>query len=173
LDEEEPQAHEVLAIALFFHRDLDRALAEARRCLELAPSSAGGHVAIARILTCSGAPVSAIKMIDATMRLDPLYGGLALHFLAEARVSLGQFDEAVAALTQRLKRNPNSYVANLAGDKVTLPEGATDASMAPYHVARSKLFIRERAAKALVHLDTAELEANIEHTRFPVPTRVH
>jgi hypothetical protein len=29
-----------------------------------------------------------------------------------------------------------SYVTNLAGDKVTLPEGATDASMAPYHVAR-------------------------------------
>ena len=112
LDEEEPQAHEVLAIALFFHRDLDRALAEARRCLELAPSSAGGHVAIARVLTCSGDPVSAIKMIDATMRLDPLYGGLALHFLAEARVSLGQFDEAVAALTQRLKRNPNSETSN-------------------------------------------------------------
>jgi tetratricopeptide (TPR) repeat protein len=112
LDEEEPQAHEVLAIALFFHRDLDRALAEARRCLALAPSSAGGHVSIARILTCSGDPVSAIKMIDASMRLDPLYGGLALHFLAEARVSLGQFDEAVAALTQRLKRNPNSETSN-------------------------------------------------------------
>src|ERR1700726_73062 len=41
-----------------------------------------------------------------------------------------------------------SYVINLAGDKVTLSEGATDASMAPYHVARSKLFVRERAAKA-------------------------
>jgi adenylate cyclase len=104
LDEDEPLAHEALAIALFFHRDLDRALAEAKRCLALAPSSAGGHVCIARILTCSGDPVSAIKMIDASMRLDPLYGGLALHFLAEARVSLGQFDEAVAALTQRLKR---------------------------------------------------------------------
>jgi hypothetical protein len=64
-----------------------------------------------------------------------------------------------------------SYVINLAGDKVTLPEGATDdASMAPYHVARSKLFVRERAAKAtLVQLDTAQIEANIEHTRFPVP----
>ena len=63
-----------------------------------------------------------------------------------------------------------SYVINLTGDKVTLPEGATDASMAPYHVARSKLFVRERAAKAtLIHLDTAEIEANIEHTRFPVP----
>src|SRR5215468_2623213 len=62
-----------------------------------------------------------------------------------------------------------SYVINLAGDKVTLPEGATDASMAPYHVARSKLFVRERSAKALVHLDIAAIEANIEHTRFPVP----
>jgi hypothetical protein len=62
-----------------------------------------------------------------------------------------------------------SYVTNLAGDKVTLPEGATDASLTPYHVARSKLFVRERSAKALVHLDIAAIEANIEHTRFPVP----
>ena len=62
-----------------------------------------------------------------------------------------------------------SYVTNLAGDKVTLPEGATDASMAPYHVARSKLFVRERAEKALVHLDITAIETNIEHTRFPVP----
>jgi len=62
-----------------------------------------------------------------------------------------------------------SYVTNLAGDKVTLPKGATDASMAPYHVARSQLFVRERAEKALIHLDIAAIEANIEHTRFPVP----
>ena len=62
-----------------------------------------------------------------------------------------------------------SYVTNLAGDKVSLPEGVTDASLTPYHVARSKLFVRERSAKALVHLDTAAIEANIEHTRFPVP----
>jgi hypothetical protein len=62
------------------------------------------------------------------------------------------------------------YVINLAGDKVSVPEGATDAAMTPYHVARSKLFVRERFVKSsLIHLDTAEIEANIEHTRFPVP----
>ena len=60
-------------------------------------------------------------------------------------------------------------VTNLAGDKVTLTEGATDASLTPYHVARSKLFVRERFTKALIHLDTAAIEANIERTRFPVP----
>jgi hypothetical protein len=37
-----------------------------------------------------------------------------------------------------------SYVSNLSGDRVTLPEGATDASLTPFHVARSKLFVRER-----------------------------
>jgi len=62
------------------------------------------------------------------------------------------------------------YVTNLAGDTVDVPEGATDAAMTPYHVARSKLFVRERFGKvALSHLDTREIEENIEHTRFPVP----
>jgi hypothetical protein len=62
------------------------------------------------------------------------------------------------------------YVTNIAGDKISLPDGATDAAMTPYHVARSKLFIRERFGKAaLLHFDLAEIEANIEHTRFPVP----
>src|SRR5260370_26440092 len=37
-----------------------------------------------------------------------------------------------------------SYLTNLAGDKVTPPEGATDASMPPHHVAPSQMFVRER-----------------------------
>ena len=62
------------------------------------------------------------------------------------------------------------YVINAAGESISIPDGATDASMTPYHVARSKIFVRERFGKvALIHLDTAEIEANIEHTRFPIP----
>jgi hypothetical protein len=62
------------------------------------------------------------------------------------------------------------YVTSISGDTVCIPEGSTDAAMTPFHVARSKLFVRERFGKvALVHLDTMEIEANIEHTRFPVP----
>jgi hypothetical protein len=42
--------------------------------------------------------------------------------------------------------------------------------MAPHHVTRSRLFVRERFGKvSLAHIDTQEIEANIEHTRFPVP----
>jgi hypothetical protein len=62
------------------------------------------------------------------------------------------------------------YVCNEKGDLVSISPGATDASLTPYHVTRSKLFVRERFGKArLVHIDTREIEANIEHTRFPVP----
>jgi adenylate cyclase len=44
MDREDPHAHFALAVAFIWHRELDKALAEARRCLALAPSSAEGHL---------------------------------------------------------------------------------------------------------------------------------
>jgi hypothetical protein len=62
------------------------------------------------------------------------------------------------------------YVTNLAGDTVSVPEAATDAALTPYHVARSKLFVRERFGKiGLSQINSSQIEANIEHTRFPIP----
>jgi hypothetical protein len=61
------------------------------------------------------------------------------------------------------------YVSGEDGQLVPISAGATDASLTPYHVARSKLFVRERFGVSLTHIDTQEIEANIEHTRFPVP----
>ena len=108
MDETEPQCHYAFAIALIFHRQHDRALAEARRSVALEPNFAQGHQTIARMLTFSGDAAGAIKMLEAYMLLDPIYRDLTLYFLAEARVALGQFDAAVAALKQQLARNPNS-----------------------------------------------------------------
>jgi len=47
-------------------------------------------------------------MIDAYMRLDPHYPDIALQFLAEAHISLGQYEEAVVVLKQRRERNPDA-----------------------------------------------------------------
>ena len=41
------------------------------------------------------------------------------------------------------------YVCNEKGDLAPISAGATDASLTPYHVTRSKLFVRERFGKAL------------------------
>ena len=104
MDPEDPQTHFALSVAFIWHREHDKALAEAQRCLALAPNSAEGHLAIARIQIYSGNAADAIDTIKAYMLLDPLYPVLALHFLAEAHAALGQFEEAVAALKQRLER---------------------------------------------------------------------
>ncbi len=60
------------------------------------------------------------------------------------------------------------YVTGTAKEAVELPQGATDASLTPYHIDRGMLFVRERFAKNR-HIDVDVLCANIEYTRFPVP----
>jgi hypothetical protein len=60
------------------------------------------------------------------------------------------------------------FVTGNGDEKVTLPAGATDASLTPYHVARGKIFVNERFGRAAA-LDEAIILNNIEHTLFPVP----
>jgi hypothetical protein len=60
----------------------------------------------------------------------------------------------------------NGYVSDAAGTCVTLKRGASDASLEPYHVERSKLFVMERIGE-IRFLDAARIAAAIEATRFP------
>ena len=55
-------------------------------------------------------------------------------------------------------------------DTVTLPEGSTDAALTPYHVSRSRLFVRENYdALGVEARDVEAITADIEMTRFPPP----
>ena len=59
-------------------------------------------------------------------------------------------------------------------ETVEVPPGASDAVLSPYHVDRSKLFVRERFGKGMLMGMVAEIDAEviasyIEITRFPVP----
>lgn len=51
---------------------------------------------------------------------------------------------------------------------VTLAPGATDASLMPYHVERSKLFVQENFSQ-YGFLDLEAVQLNIGFTQFPVP----
>jgi hypothetical protein len=61
-----------------------------------------------------------------------------------------------------------TYVINADGEMFSPPPGATDAALTPYHVDRSKLFVRQRFGHVPV-LDADRIAAAIELTRFPVP----
>ena len=63
---------------------------------------------------------------------------------------------------------PGSYVIDEAGNAVAPSAGATDASMTPYHVARSRMFVGERFGR-VAQFDHQAVQANIDNTRFPVP----
>jgi hypothetical protein len=64
------------------------------------------------------------------------------------------------------------YKINRSGETITLPRGATDASLTPYHVERSKLFVEQRFG-LVKFIDIELIQKNIEHTRFPVPDADH
>jgi hypothetical protein len=60
------------------------------------------------------------------------------------------------------------FVIDASGKRVTLPRGASDAALSPYHVDRSKIFAFERLEK-VPNIDAARVAEAIEMTRFPVP----
>jgi hypothetical protein len=67
----------------------------------------------------------------------------------------------------------NMFATGVNGALVEIPPETTDASLAPYHIDRGKLFVHERFGKGMLW-DTAAIDADliasyIEMTRFPVP----
>ena len=61
-----------------------------------------------------------------------------------------------------------SVVIDEDGGRFQLPRGASDAILAPYHVTRGKIAVRERFAGHRL-LDSERIAHAIELTRFPVP----
>ena len=87
-----------------------------------------------------------------------------VHFV----VSLLNHDIGYVRGICRADRN-GRYAINQKMDTIAPPAGATDAFLTPYHVDRGKIYISERFAND-EWLDVDILMANIERTRFPVPS---
>ena len=62
----------------------------------------------------------------------------------------------------------DSYVTDTKGGKTSLPRGSSDASLMPYHVDRSKLFVMDRIGASKL-VDASRIVRAIEFTRFPSP----
>ena len=60
----------------------------------------------------------------------------------------------------------NSFVVDESGRRVTLPRGASDAALAPYHVERSVLFVKNRLGCS-PFIDADRVARAVEFTRFP------
>jgi adenylate cyclase len=110
-DPEDPFARFVLAFAYQWTRQLDKADVEIERGLALAPSSADLLIAKAANQLHCGDATSALATLDAALRVDPHYPEIYLQYVADAHFSLGDYAQAIAAIEQRLARNPQSATA--------------------------------------------------------------
>src|SRR3954468_21198567 len=61
----------------------------------------------------------------------------------------------------------DGYVTGTKGVKISLPRGSSDASLMPYHVDRSKLFVMDRMGASKL-VDASRVASAIEFTRFPL-----
>ncbi len=111
MDEEETHAHFALGAAHMWNREYDLALAKAARGLALSPNSAEGLRMKAHIQVFAGDPAGALENVETYMKRDPHYPDIALQLVADARFALGEYEPAIAAIEQRLARNPRSETA--------------------------------------------------------------
>lgn len=64
----------------------------------------------------------------------------------------------------------DAFATGIGDETIELPPGSTDVAMTPYHVDRSKLFVKERfGGKMLLDMDPDVINSYIELTRFPPP----
>ena len=89
-----------------------------------------------------------------------------LHFI----ISLVCHDIGYVKGVCRGDREHDNLYATGQGDMVKLTPGATDAALTPYHVDRGKLFVKERFGNN-ERINAKQIQANIELTRFPVPSK--
>ncbi|QKK30438.1 adenylate/guanylate cyclase domain-containing protein [Rhizobium indicum] len=109
--EEQPNARFALGMACMWNRELDRARAEVQQGLALSPNSADLLILLAHIQIFYGDPAGALETLDASMRLDPHHPEILFQFRADAHFSLGEYEQAIVAIEQRLQQNSQSETA--------------------------------------------------------------
>ncbi len=111
LDEDCPEAHEVLAAFLTWsERDWAAAETEWKRALELNPNSAFTHAYYAHFLANMGRAAEALRHSQRAIKLDPfnaLYHGLHTVVLYYLR----RYDDALAAARDALAIDPKQQIA--------------------------------------------------------------
>ena len=111
MDEDEPAGHLALGIAHGWSRHLDRAEAEARRGLALSPNSVDLLILLANVQIFSGNPAGALQTLDASCAWTRTTRISRCNSSPTPASPSASMQLAIAAIEQRLARNPQSETA--------------------------------------------------------------
>ncbi len=107
----DPQGHWVLALGELWKQNLDGALSAINAAVALAPNHAEVYATRGYILSFAGQSAEAMENLAKSMRLDPQFPTIWLHFLAHAHFIAGDYDEAAALLKRRIRRQPDTDIS--------------------------------------------------------------
>ena len=89
-------------------RQHDKALAAAKRWVEIEPGNAGAHANLAGTLLFSGEPEQVEGLIKKAMRLDPFYPFYYPLYVGMAQFTMRRFADAAQSLKRSVTRNPHA-----------------------------------------------------------------
>ena len=107
LDDLLPRAHASLAWSLMWHREIDEAINEIERAVELDPNCADTRMWQSMILSSAGKGSNALEAIEKAMRINPHYHVTYIFSKATAFFTLGQYKEANFYYDSGISFNPN------------------------------------------------------------------
>jgi TolB-like protein len=114
LDNTDAQAHFVLGeCCLWINREHEIAMDEGRLAIDLEPNYSHAYLLLGHALHYAGRSDESLKQYNSAMQLDPFYPDLYLHFLAQSYYHLGQFQNAIDALEERLERNSRTDISRV------------------------------------------------------------
>lgn len=108
----DPGSHFYLSIIQRMRGQFAEATTSLERCIEITPSAANCHAHIGHALVQRGHAAEGIAHIGYALRLSPqdVTRSHWQRFAGDARIELGQYDEAVAALRQSHAANPRQPI---------------------------------------------------------------
>jgi adenylate cyclase len=113
LDDSLPEAYRILGTLCLWKKQHDQAIALTERAIALNPNYADAIEQLGSILSFAGKPEEGIDLVKTAMRLNPMYPVNYLFSLGHAYMLAGRYEEAAAALTRIVHRNPNFHPAHI------------------------------------------------------------
>jgi adenylate cyclase len=111
---DDPEAHWVLGWTHLLGRQYERAMTEVRTALRCDPNFALAYSLLGQVLYYSGRAAEALQPLATAFRLDPSNEqDPHLHYLAQAYVCTGRYEDAAAVLRRRIVRKPDTDMSRV------------------------------------------------------------
>ena len=113
VDETQASPHALLSRVYLFKNQIDQAIAEGVRAMEVAPNNSLGASQLSHLLVFVGRPQEGLVLIKKALRLSPYPAKFQLYNAGDANYFTGRYDEAITWYGKFLKRQRYGRMARL------------------------------------------------------------